>query len=995
MDRLPFDFKGGAYTPPTHASVNFDQLPVLTQWVAPDGAHHFETGVCSLVNNKLGALPVGLHSAQFGASHVASRTRTLTAYGHDSFRDGFTTLSSSRLYIAATGFTSGGVVSSGAAVNIGVYRPPSHTGIVFTFFSEYTPPASTSVVGDFAIDTNVLRYVLGAGFDSQEFGNLSIFETNRKVYAAGFNAGGHSTHDIYKDTNYIIQLGSLQTQWGKLTIAAVPKRHITPQGIAAPTLGSPTVTHWLQRVTQMNASNGAYGTPAITYRVRYLSPRYIYSTQIGTAVLGFTPTLYAAGWPSQRLGVPAFSRGNALAPMGIASTFATGVIKVRNDRQIVTQRGANNQLVLGHQSRVYNKTQYVFVPNNLNVFTVSRVGTLHIFNRNRTIRPFGHTLSRFSNAGLVENSGRALLVTGSEFVKWGKQLVAYRIRNLYPLGIDKSFITTHHVVHNAARTIALTGINDGAFGRPSEVYSNKRFIRHHTPSRAEYGTPFVAPRVRTLTQSRSKDTMGVGALTIALRTNYIAPPGFTKTAHGFPYLIGPFKRTLRPTPIISERYGNPRVWNKTPQIYPTGFNAGYDVNYKPPVVSFRVRPVYVPGTLETRWGRSVIRDRRQTVRCIGFSTLSIPLTHDVFREGNDPPSNRLVLVSGFDAGRLGVGEHTIQGNPFPQGFMATEFGTPTVILQGIRVVEWEWPDSMWSFGTPSVSGPQYVSFDPELGVPMTQFGKPRATPHTIWARLDTPDQARLNHEEGDKFHVIDFFPTNTVTRPFWGYPTVSNQHRTLAHVNSPLPGNGACGGIIPDTHQVELKNRRILVDGKLMIRFGFPTLPHPQYVFPAGLVATGVTVDTTIGPTPFSPQYLQPHGFNSFVCQGVEVQNKNRPVYAAGAAHTQWGNNEPMVHFPRVVYPVGAELGQWGVAFVSHRVRTLSLSGFSAFQSGWSVGALDKQMTVVRKERALTTGIFDGGVGAPSVRNRYHRISPYMIAPPNCMCGMGNVVGHA
>jgi hypothetical protein len=272
----------------------------------------------------------------------------------------------------------------------------------------------------------------------------------------------------------------------------------------------------------------------------------------------------------------------------------------------------------------------------------------------------------------------------------------------------------------------------------------------------------------------------------------------------------------------------------------------------------------------------------------------------------------------------------------------------------------------------------------------TQWGKPRVTPHTIWCRLDTPEQAILNHP-GNRFHELDGSNpgNNDSVGPWWGNAFVSDgapRYLRQYHTTGYNPSQAA-GGWVPVNTNIESTIRFIYPSGTKQTKFGYPEFPFLKDLWAGNIVFTQMG----------EPSVAFPEGWTwtVYVYASLGVATKwgshraellNRPIYMVGSSMTQWGNNTPMVHFPRIVYPQGLNATQFGDNKPTYRIRNLYVEGFEGFISEYDLDFFADQMRVRWKTNPMYVIASDmASIGTPSIGLKYQYIRPYQIIGSRCL----------
>lgn len=313
---------------------------------------------------------------------------------------------------------------------------------------------------------------------------------------------------------------------------------------------------------------------------------------------------------------------------------------------------------------------------------------------------------------------------------------------------------------------------------------------------------------------------------------------------------------------------------------------------------------------------------------------------------------------------------------YPNGINPeTLFGRPRVTANSIRV-------------EPGI-------FDLTVGEPMVSLlrrtivassvkhevecGKPRLSPHTIYAVTEAPPQAIVNHGG------VDLHPVRSWVE--FGRPVVQNRHRAIEHR---FGYDGMAFGYI------EIHNSRQYVspEGKLMSRMGWATIPGDSLIeFYSSINTMAVGVPTVAHPPYVGPQTVRPVGYDAAQIEVHRAEHFNRTLLASGHDSTalggpkyfdtpyMWQGLRVGALMPTV--PDGFNAEQFGKSWISHWVREVAAEGFDAFRSEYDYQAFAQRMRVrnARRNERLPQvlkphGASHASVGTPGARPSAHYIRP-------------------
>lgn len=892
------------------------------------------------------------------------------------------------------------------------YSGANGVGVDFEFGSPYVEPTPLNVPFYFVGDNKIYPF----GFDFLQMGSAFTSFRVRTLGTFGFRSNTGASYGlpiVLNDVEAAIDVanrGIYQNLFGMSTVYTVTqtlqvfntnadfggigtpsigyivKQYATGVGnIDSLRIGTHAVTHFYQYVAQRSAYTGSqFGTAWASFVVRYLEPVGWRSSQFPVHRVSRNIVVAHTGADYLQFGEAAVEYGNLLKAFGFDSSEVP-LVRVSRSPQLALHRQTFSSDVYG-VPYVYNSRQYVtqiFDPDYDKYFNRGVGVDGLIYNADRTLGVFGWLSDRIPLGHDVYNAARPLLAEGIAPTSTpGALLVAYAIRSLPLEGWQSSYFSPGGAIYNAARVIAPFGWKSSALGLPNPVFSNLQTIRHHSGSVSTVGTPFVDFAIRTITQILPRGTQYFPEPWVSNYERYIAPPsvddGFGIGAH---YVLGPFQKIIKPFWIKgADTFGELRIYNNTPQLFQQGATqTEYGVRHR---IEFVVRTLSVQGTEPAnRFGITSVRDRRQTAEIQGFNSLVFSTGLRVVLDNPFLPATQLLSnvgnISPLYPAQFGV--VLVQGNPQPEGFHSLKMGQPWVRVQGCVTI-WDWPSSQFSFGIPTFKPTQLVAVgNTNL---FTAYGKPRFSPHTIWCRLDTPQQAIDNHD-GRTFRQIDDPLGTGDTGPFWGNTNVTLGQRTIYQYHSYY--SQATGDHLGQPTMVVLK-RFVSPTGLNSLRFGYPEFPTIKEVFVPPLNSLVFGTHTVEREPYLGPQTLQPQGLNSLQMGATQAELLNRPVYPVGFVATQWGNNNPMVHFPRHVYPNGYTATQWGTQYVDFAIRRVYPSGHDSFTSGYEQRLFAERMRVRHLTNPVyTVGVEDSALGQPAVMNLIQRINPYQIEGSRCL----------
>lgn len=850
-----------------------------------------------------------------------------------------------------------------------------------------------------------IRYIYHSGIYRTAYGRPTVTKTP-EIAPKGF-AGESGTPTVW------FRNRTLEAKGADAALIPEPDiwfrfRHLTAEGFASHAYGTPKLEHSTRVLGALGTSFMLLGRPKIEALNRTLAPEGIWEDFASNHMVGTDRWLQPIGFDAARFGARIIPEIQSLYPQGFSNPY--GLATIWNATQLIAPAGF---ITVGQQpadrwglSRVFNSDQYIvmyFDPDShLNPPTWPL--WTKIENRNRVMRTAGNDMSRLGTAQ-IDNNARPLLPPGisppATAGGYKAGMVAYRIRQLRLEGVEAPYISTWAAVYNDAFVLGPSGMTATQFGQAA-LENSRRYFPYITASdQSAFGTPMIADRIRTLEfESRYSIAPPIIRLPeVKLYTRYLEPVGDEMFRQGWASLSIHWT-IITPRWTHQDFFGWAEVRNLTPELRTRGRNTE---EFGDTFVRLQWRPVAPDGTSMQLFGRTTIADRDRTLHIHGWRTGAIGDKLRVIRTGAPPYSTQYIWLDGTTES----GEQEKDGNGIPppggnqqniqvprptmnqkviyvrQDSSETKFGTVVVTANSVRVEPGYWEqlvgDHIVSLKIREVlAGP----------FPDNQIYQPspaRITPHTIWAVMDAPEQARRNHPS-NRLHYVDQNPNNNTWRKGVGNPAITLQHRSVRQGGS---NNHAAIG------RPTLANRRhyIYPTGIRAYRFGWHVIPGPQEIIQFSASSTQVFGRPTLSRPPYvGPQTVSGTGFVATAWGSNRVELFIREVHPVGYVATLMGtrraNDQPYMwqglrvgpHVPFVAGGFYTEL--FGEPWVSFRVRELVAEGFDAFLSEYQLEEFDKRMRVRRvdpprpREFVEAVGLEHSVLGVPNIRPGVHFIRP-------------------
>lgn len=838
---------------------------------------------------------------------------------------------------------------------------------------------------------NVRHAVAPTGILGLSFGVSSVQNLRRFVRLAGWGAYLSGQPRIQNWQRFLLQSneGARYTQWGTAKLHIPFDQVATLKGLDATQWGMSFVSHAIRWLEQHEPHAGPQvGTASVIHRNRTISVPWSEFTQWGQALVGRHATLSASGLDSMRLGGAAVEHGNVIKPGGwLSQSIAEFPAWASRSRRVllIEQRSESTEWGWGAS---YNLQQHITHDGFPWEHEGTKFGVLAwVYNRDRTVSAFGLDSLRFGIASDVVNAAHALYVLPFNSLEWGSTFIAPGIRTVAMGGINSFRMSNYGtLVHNAARVVSAISSASLRFGQAA-VASNLQTIRPHSGPVESFGMAFLAPAVRYIEQAPALSASSrYGTPAVSLRWQHVMTVGVPPAGTGAPVVLGPFIRRLRPSWTMRDGYGFPVVRNATPQLYPPGRPFS---EWGEGVVDYRDRGLRTAGIEPPVVTRPAIRFRTQRLVVLGWYSFGHQSNATQVRNAlPDPPAQQNIVVRPADAMTRFGGPIMNLGFAYPNGWLSNQWGDSSVRLQGAIIRTFY---AQLEVGEPRVDlrvrriHPKMIPDDEQTSDAV--FGKSRVTPHTIWARTDTPEQAAANHP-GLPFHPIGSHEIGGYQDsrwPWFGHTVISLSRRAIGHRQ--LEQHTGYGSAT-----LTLRTQYLAPGGISPLWMPFPVfLPHRRKMHVVSWESV-VVGEAVVSRAPGSFQRLDVTGRAEGAMGWLAIDNFHRNIAPSGFAATAWGNNVPMVHFPRH-FEIGAGvLSQWGNPWVSRLHREVAPAGMDALEMDWV--RLRDRMSVVVRHRLEATGADSVEVPMPCIRNAQQFIAPYMISPRRC-CRNGLDIRHA
>ena len=742
-------------------------------------------------------------------------------------------------------------------------------------------------------------------------------------------------------------------------------------GKAMDAYGKPRISHNPQRLDvpsierpeSMDASNHFIGWP---FRI---SPIGFEATQWLTRIIPENRKIGAIHFDASLFGTPDVALYRRfIEPKGLNDTpLKFGVNEVWNLRQVIEQKNAPSD---GTNPPEWSKWQ-------------------SIANRNRLIRPFGWPSERHGYT-YARYGGRVVLETGWDSLVFGKTMIADRIRTFPMEGIAPPDMTYWHAIYNDARVLAAKGWLDGNANSLPHLASNRRYFPWIGGFESlSMGAPMVSEGVRRI-KIESRYAIQPPIIKLPEIQNLMQfvtmDRGIDSMQTGIPDAVEKFNIIRTRWSDNIAKVGEPALRKVTPELRGWGW---LNEETGMPSIDYHTRYIEPVGASPTVYGRAVLTRRTQTVFVRGFDAFESTIFHRL-RKGATPPYSLQYIsdaniYSAFGESQVGYPEVGSKIIRRAGGISGQKFGNASVKLNSIRINS---GIGILGFGEPEIISKRFV-LEPK-GIESIwsamRIGKPRLSPWTIYACVEAPEQAKLNHTGGvgvSKLYGEEF-----------GKPSVENT------IRNPIAPKGIVNGSDLFGRASFVSSRQYIEpSGFRRLRFGYPVIPFtPQNISWMEYEGGGDMGKPIVGFEDDTISRIKCLGFIDTAWGKNSVEHFHREILPRNWLSEQMGNmrsgDGPYMwqglrvgaHVPTSI-GMGAESTIWGETLISHRVREVRPIGVDMFASEYESEKFQQRMTVKRwkaedwqqtyqKQTVLTESWLSGGVGLPDIKNKVHFIRP-------------------
>lgn len=975
--------------------------------------------------------PKGFDTSSYGVAWISHSPRYIQPAKVEAFLSGFPKIydPTQKIYLADRGF-SGGIFGDIAIRN--TRRVIGAQGF------------DALLTGDWSIVESNLRTISFKGFNSAIFGSASVRNKTPSIRPSGFDALNGLNASIGYRIRFIKPSGFYQPKFGAPKLTKPPEikpiginqnvfgnafisnhtrfvfaglggealrfgqhsiwfryRNISFSGIRADSYGTPRIEHGRRQLLVKGAEHTAYGNQAwLSYGVRSLTPSSIDYPKIPIHRIGSTQHIQPFGFIATLFGTRIIPESQSIYPQGFANPFGLPIVDLW--KKYIQPKGfLTTGQEAGHRfgtSKFWNKRQYItmFFDDDSGLVPPKWSGWTSIENRNKTIGAIGSNLSKVSEPS-IENKARSILPHGINQLYFGRLMIADRVRKLRLQGIEAPYFSGWSVVYNSAFVISPKGVSTQSFGLANIANNRRYYNRIGNFESLEFGKPMIADRIRTL-KFEQRYTIAppyIPIHRIDLYTRYIEEVGRFDDHQAF----GTSSLSIHWNKITTrwshrDLFGEPVLHNVTPELGVRGHNSE---EFGQANIRTQWRNIYQQGSESLVWGKSEIAFRDRQFSVTGFTQWAIP-THKVTKTGVPPYFPQYIWLSAVEIDGIEnrghgipipdgqVSSPTVKTNViFTSGFIASQFGTNTQIQSNGILMEYGISMPLFEQGPTVTLKNCTISVDKGIDSSII-VGTPRFSPHTIYAVMEAPEQAKQNHPSAS-LHYVNSDNGNRPPGEVFGRIRITLKHRVLENL-----GVGNLSGF--GTPQIQLKRRYIQVKGMQLYRMGWHSVGDgTQQVTQFSSAAMALFGKPTLQIKEPLHRTIKPSGFDALKLSTLNwVSHFHRKLMLSGFDALRMGTglsgDTPfMWQGLRVGELVKGNYGgftneAFGKAWISLKVRDLKAQGFDSFVMEYDYTQFDKRMRVtgtvieIPAQTIQAVGFDAFRQSVPNIKPAVHYIRP-------------------
>ncbi|WP_318342516.1 hypothetical protein [Acinetobacter sp. 16] len=862
-------------------------------------------------------------------------------------------------------------------------------------------PFNSSIFGTAFISYRVRR-ILGRGIDmpeSQRFGKHILAKPPELKPGSIFGQAFGNTW-VSNKTRHINPHG-LNTLQISSPVVWFRYRYVSATGINFPDMVAPKIEHGLRTLLAKGGSFNVFGTPTAWFRVRSIKVSSIFREFETNHLVGGTQHIRPGGFDAVRFGERIIPEIQGVYAQGFNSQCFSEINQIELHTRWVRAIGF---LSFGQQAsdrygtaKVWNKRQYIKHSydsgDGLNPGGFGQWNT--IANRNREMKVSGFDAARFGYQQ-IDNNARPLLPLSFMPGVFGTAMIADRVRRIRLEGMEAPYMSGWGRVFNAAHLISALGGKHEVFSSPSVLNTRREYRWVGAFESMRFGQPMIAFRIRNI-HIESRYSIAPIYLPLPkfdLHTRYIEPQGSETDAFGGPSLH--IKWNIITTRWSHrELFGDPFVRNLTPELKQRGANSA---EFGKPTIRLQWERYPVEGFGNEIFGRQLITFRDRSMTVSGFNAFASGRIN-VTKTGAPPYSLQTITLDwdgedarpeDFEGQGIGVPRGQVS-NPslktnviFASGFVATAFGSHHAQSNGILV---EPGIQQFAIGD-HIVGLKDRNISITSIASQAVVGRPRLSPHTIYAVMESPEQARINHHTGASLHYVNSDNGRRTPGEVFGWSTVTLRHRKLTL------GIGNQSSI--GKPYLILRKHYLRPIGIQSFRMGWHFLSDgsPRELVQFDSIDNALYGRPTVTSPYFGPRYIRPGGFNAatFSNNWVEYFHRTVKINGFNALAMGAGRSGDTPYKPQGLWvgpqmptiPKGFTSELFGTTWVSNKVRDISAVGFDSLENDWDISSFKERMQVILVKKPIiiepkeiqSLAFSQTVYGVPNIRLKTHYIRP-------------------
>ncbi|MFH7764600.1 hypothetical protein [Acinetobacter sp. BSP-28] len=973
----------------------------------------------------------GQEQSKYGTQWVSHNPRHLSVQGFESFNPGYPRIfdKAQKILLANSPKIVGGVFGDIAVKNTRRYinvKGEAHTAFsdwatVYSNRSFITPPSFNSALFGNTNIWNKTPSVFPGAFNASVFGSAMVADRIRKIQARGFslleiNRFGQAVFAKSPELNprsfnsmafgqpwisnfkqYIASAGALSSlRMGNDITVWFRYRNVSAQGFNSQAINSPRIEHGSREILVRGFNAALLGQPTTWYRVRTIAPGSIYRDFETNHMVGGTQHIKPQGFVASLFGSRIIPEVQAVYGQGFNASIIPETHKIELYKRWVQLKGFStagtaDSLRYG-TAQVWNRKQIIqqnYDPNDgLNPGSFGQWSAIE--NRNKKMGAIGFNAARFGITSIV-NKARQIKPQSNSYTAFGVLMIADRIRYLRLDGIENPPMSRWIIAFNAAAVLSVKGQPHTMWGNPNVINTRRQYRWVGAFDSMEFGKPMIDFRIRTLSiESRyGIAPKYIPIHKIELHTRYIEPHGIENNAFGWNELSIHWTKV---TPRWTHRdyFGEPRLRNVTPELRQRSINS---MEFGQPALRLSFEYYPLDGFNANVFGKADIAYRTKRIPISGFGTMAFGQLK-VTKTIAPPYSLQNIILDAVDGlPALGIEppKHQVaipgvKSNViFASGFNAVRFSEPHVQSNSIRV---EPGIQELTIGTPHVSLRNRTISVPTMGdLLQIRDTRPRISPHTIYAVIEAPAQAKANHES----YNLHYVNSDGGTRPpgeVFGHARIELQHRKMSVF-------GFRNEVI-SVPNIFLRKHYVKPIGISSFRMGWHLLldGSPQYAEQIESHNSQEFGRPSLHINYYGPQSISCFGLSSLAFGSHRIELFNRTVNASGFEATMMGTRRQgdtlykpqglYIGYPAPTIPNGFNAERFGQAWVSHRVRQVDVEGFESYTSEMDISnfkgrlkvILAKQPSVITTQEIKPVSINQPVFGLPNAWLKVHYIRP-------------------